>query len=183
MLQATTVSTQKELEEIYSLNQRNLKQVLSEEEKKEEGFVTWLYSMDLLEKMHSLAPSIIVKEGDAVVGYALTTLKESNVFHPDLQMMMEHIAPLTYKSRPLNTYSYYFMGQVCVDKNYRGKGVFKILYEHHKQVYSKAYEMLITEVSVSNHRSLKAHKKIGFETIYTYTDVKDTWEVIVWNWR
>ena len=183
MLYATTVSTQEEIGQIHALNQRNLKQALTDEEKKEEGFVTWLYTIDLLQKMHSLAPSVIVKEDDTVVGYALTTLKESRIFHPDLKTMMEHIAPLTYKDKPLDAFAYYFMGQICIDKKYRGKGVFKLLYDHHKKVYSKDYDLLITEVSVSNPRSLKAHKKVGFETIHTYTDAKDTWEVIVWNWR
>ncbi len=66
MLEATVVSTKDELEQIHQLNQLNLKQNLSGKEKKEEGFVSWLYSMDLLQNMHKLAPSIIVKDNDKI---------------------------------------------------------------------------------------------------------------------
>jgi len=53
MLEATVVSTKDELEQIHQLNQLNLKQNLSGKEKEKEGFVSWLYSMDLLQNMHA----------------------------------------------------------------------------------------------------------------------------------
>jgi hypothetical protein len=85
MLKATIVGSENELLQIHQLNQSNLKQNLNEKTQKSEGFVTWLYSLDLLKKMHRVSPSIIVKDGDKVVAYALTTLKESKAFHPDLE--------------------------------------------------------------------------------------------------
>ena len=75
------------------------------------------------------------------------------------------------------------MGQVCIDKAYRGKGVFSMLYEQHKQSYSKHYQMLVTEISVHNYRSQRAHEKVGFKTIHTYTDAMDSWNLVVWDWR
>ena len=74
------------------------------------------------------------------------------------------------------------MGQVCIDKDYRGKGIFNILFQKHKEVYSNAYELLVTEISTKNYRSQKAHEKIGFTTIYTYSDALDEWNVVVWDW-
>ena len=91
---------------------------LSSQEQKEQGFVTWLYSLDLLKQLHKLAPSIIVKDNNRVTGYALTTLRESRTFHPDLDNMVQSIDPLIYKGKPLVEYSYYCMGQICIDKNY-----------------------------------------------------------------
>ena len=82
MLEVTTVKNTNELEQIFRLNQANLKQNLGVEKQIEEGFVTWLYAVELLEKMHSLAPSVIVKDAGRVVAYALTTLNESSSFHP-----------------------------------------------------------------------------------------------------
>jgi UDP-N-acetylglucosamine:LPS N-acetylglucosamine transferase len=82
MLIATTVSTDEELVQVHQLNKQNLKQNISLQEKEKEGFVTWLYSPQLLKSMHNLAPKIIVKDGATVAGYALTTLKEASNFHP-----------------------------------------------------------------------------------------------------
>jgi hypothetical protein len=84
MLKAAIVTTDDELLQIHQLNQQNLKQNLDKEAQKNEGFVTWLYSFELLKKMHQLSPSVIVKHEDKVVAYALTTLKESKPFHIDL---------------------------------------------------------------------------------------------------
>ncbi len=40
--------------------------------------------------MHDLLPSIIVKDSEEVVGYALTTPKEAAAFHTDLKGMIEN---------------------------------------------------------------------------------------------
>jgi RimJ/RimL family protein N-acetyltransferase len=183
MLEATVVSTKDELEQIHQLNQLNLKQNLSGKEKEKEGFVSWLYSMDLLQNMHKLAPSIIVKDNDKIIGYALVTLKEAGEFHPDLQTMINNLQPLQYNGKPLFAYSFYCMGQICIDKNYRGKGVFKSLYQHHKKIYQTQFDLLITEISIDNPRSQKAHEKVGFKTVYTYRDNMDEWNVVVWDWE
>ena len=96
---ACTVSNKEELKQIYRLNQANLKQNISAEQQQKEGFVSWLYSPELLEQMHSLAPSIIVKEGDEVIGYALATLREASVFHPDLKEMFQNLEGFSYKDK------------------------------------------------------------------------------------
>jgi len=182
MLKASIVTTQNELSQIYHLNQRNLKQNLNEETRKHEGFVTWLYSMELLEKMHQLSPSIIIKDADYLAAYALTTLKEAKTFHPDLELMFCNLETVWYKNKPLSDYKFYCMGQICVDEKFRGLGLVLMLYVKHKEVYSNQYDFILTEISTSNTRSLKAHEKIGFKTIHTYKDSVDEWKVVVWEW-
>lgn len=177
------VSSDDELQQIHSLNQLNLKSGLSKDEQIQQGFVTWLYSLELLRNLHKLAPSVIVKDNEKVIGYALTTLRESSGFHPDLKNMIHSIDPLFYNGKSLAKYSYYCMGQICIDKAYRGKGVFDLLYKMHKKEYSYQYELLITEISTSNYRSIRAHEKTGFKTISTHKDALDTWNIVVWDWQ
>ena len=183
MLQATIVSSREELLQIYQLNQQNLRQNLTIEEQKKEGFVTWLYPVKLLEQMHRLAPAVIVKDGDIVAAYALTTLKEASAFHPDLELMFRNLEQVRYKQKELFSYRFYCMGQICVAKEYRGRGIVKALYQKHKEVYGARYEFILTEVSTSNRPSLIAHEKAGFTTIYTYRDPMDEWNVIIWDWN
>jgi len=183
MLKIETVKTKGELLQIYQLNQENLKSNLSTADQKKEGFVTWLYSIELLEKMHQLAPGIIIKDGDKVVGYALTTLRESSAFHPDLKDMFQNLEEVQYKSRPLSSFHFYCMGQICVAKNYRGKGIVNSLYQKHKEIYSSQFDFILTEISTNNHRSLKAHEKIGFKTIFSHVDAMDELNVVVWDWK
>jgi GNAT superfamily N-acetyltransferase len=183
MPEVAIVSSKNELEQIFRLNWMNLKQNLSSKEQMQEGFVTWLYSIELLEQMHRLAPSIIVKDNGEVIAYALTTLKESRVFHPDLNAMFQNLQQVHYKDKPLSSYDFYCMGQICVAKKYRGKGLAKALYQKHKEVYGNEYDFILTEISTRNFPSLKAHQNIGFETIYTHRDEVDEWNVVVWNWK
>ena len=182
MLYPAVVTSLNELEQIQELNCQNLKANFSVEEQAQEGFVSWPYSLKLLEQMNGLAPSIIVKQEEDVVGYALVTLVEASAFHEDLKLMLANISTVQYKGRSLAHYNFYLMGQVCIKKEFRGKGVFSLLYQEHKKVYSKDYELLVTEISAKNKRSLKAHEKLGFETIHKYKIDEDEWIVVAWNW-
>jgi len=183
MLFATIVTTEDELLQIHRLNQTNYRQHVSAEERDKEGFVSWFYPMDLLQKTQAAAPHVIVKDDDKVVGYALTLLKEEAAFHKDLQAMFDNLSTVSYNDKLLAEYNIYCMGQICIDKPWRGKGVFSMLYQHHKLLNSGKFDMLITEISPSNPRSQKAHEKVGFKTIYTYTDANDEWNVVAWDWR
>jgi ribosomal protein S18 acetylase RimI-like enzyme len=183
MLKATIVTMEDELVQIHKLNQQNLKQNINNKTQEREGFVTWLYSLELLRMMHKLSPSIIVKDKEKVVAYALTTLKESKAFHPDLKTMFGNLESVQYKNKPLSSSRFYCMGQICIAKEYRGKGIVAMLYQQHKEVYGRYFDFLLTEISINNRRSLKAHEKIGFQTIYTYKDAMDEWEVVIWDWN
>lgn len=183
MLVATVVTTDDELIQINHLNQLNYRHHITNDERDKEGFVSWFYPLPLLQQTQAITPHVIVKEDDKVVAYALTLLREEAAFHKDLQEMFDNLTNVTYKGRLLTDYSIYCMGQICIDKPWRGKGVFAMLYSHHRQVFSPAYDMLITEVSASNPRSQRAHEKVGFKTIYTYTDANDEWNVIAWDWK
>lgn len=183
MLHAAVVTTEEEIDQIHRLNVLNFRKNVSAEEKDKEGFVSWEYPVELLQRVQQLAPQVIVKDGDKVIGYALVTLKEAAAFHADLQTMFNHLATLTYNGKLLSSYNFYCMGQVCIDKAYRGQGVFNMLYQHHKKLYQGVFDMVITEISPSNPRSQRAHEKVGFKTIYNYTDEMDEWYVVVWDWK
>jgi GNAT superfamily N-acetyltransferase len=183
MLYATEVTADDELIQVNKLNLQNLKANLSKREQEDQGFVTWLYPVSLLQQIHAISPAIIVKDNDKVVGYALVTPVEAACFHPELRTMIDYLETLNYKGKPLSSYSYYIMGQVCIDKNYRGKGIFNMLFQKHKELYNATYDLLVTEISTKNFRSQKAHEKIGFTTMHTHNDALDEWNVVIWDWR
>lgn len=182
MLHVSLVGNEEELSQIHELNQKNLKPNIDVNEQKVEGFVSWLYSFELLKQMNQLAPSVIVKNNNEVIAYALTTLKEASLFHNDLRIMFQNLEAVQYNGKPLSAYNFYCMGQICVAKQHRGKGIVNLLYQKHKEVYSSQFDFILTEISTSNKRSMKAHENAGFKIIYTYIDAMDEWNVVVWNW-
>ena len=135
--------------------------------------------------MNQAAPSIIAKAGDVVVGYALTMLPEFGADVPELHPLFGLISTLTYHQKPLRDYAWYVMGQVCVADGYRGQQLFDRMYGHHREVYGDRYQLLITDISASNIRSLRAHARVGFQTLHEFHDpaIGETWIVVVWDWK
>ena len=182
MVSLTTVTTAEELEEILALQQRNLQQNIDPAEMQTQGFVTLIHDIDVLQKMHSLSPSIVAKENGKVIGYALVMLRECRELVPGLEPMFKNFDSLPYKGRALNEYRFYVMGQVCIEKQYRRTGLFDQLYQKHKEIYSGQFDFVVTEVATRNQRSLRAHERVGFETLHIHRDDLDEWAVILWNW-
>jgi hypothetical protein len=182
MIYATTVNNKEELQQILDLQKKNLKQHISETEKDEQGYVTMSFSMDMLEKFHSYAPSIIMKDDDKVVAYAIVLLQEGRQSYPGLEPMFVNLEKLNWKEKSLYNYKFYVMGQVCVDKEYRGVGLFDKLYLKHKEIHQRQFDFIVTTISTSNLRSLNAHKRVGFVPINKFTDPLDEWDVLLWDW-
>lgn len=172
-----------ELEQVLDLQEANLGRNLSDADKKSNGFVTVKHDLTVLKKMNAAAPQIIAKDGDHVVGYALVMPKEFSAFVPVLIPMFEMFGKLSYNGKKLTGYPYYVMGQICIAETHRGIGIFEKLYAKHKEVYSKQFNICLTEVSSSNTRSMRAHEKVGFKTIHNFNDQTDNWNIMVWDWK
>jgi len=177
MITYQLTSTNKELTGIIALQHKNLPLHISKNEKDEQGFVTIQHTLELLTKMHETHPHVIAKHNDNVVGYALCMLPEFRNEIPLLTPMFD----LTDKAiGALNeNLNYMVMGQVCIDKDYRKKGIFRALYKYMQENISKEYNAIITEVDVKNVRSINAHKAVGFETLKEYQSNNQNWELIM----
>jgi len=181
-LTVTTVSSTDELQQILDLQQLYLTGQTDSAEEKDQGFLTVKHSYNMLQQIHELSPSVIVKDGDKVIAYALVMTKDCQHFIPVLVPMFESFNNIQFKEQPLSSYSFYVMGQVCVHKDYRGMGIFQMLYQHHQLLFSKQFDFVLTEISTRNARSIRAHEKVGFKTIYTFRDTTDEWAIVLWDW-
>ena len=175
----TTAKTDQDLQGILDLQQKNLIKAISEEEFKQQGFVTVEHDFEVLKKMNSPYPHVIAKSGEKVVGYALTMLKETRDFVPVLDPMFGQIDDLSYEGRLLKHSKYLTMGQICIAKEFRGQGIFYQLYDFYKKQFSKDFDYVVTEVSERNKRSLRAHSKAGFDVIHRFSDATDDWILVI----
>ncbi len=179
----TTAQTDEELQQILDLQWVNLPQNLSQEEAKEQGFVTVHHNLNILSAMNRQYQHVIAKDGEKVVGYTLVMLKEFGDKIPILLPFFEKINRLTYRGELLRHVSYFVMGQVCIDKNYRSKGIFSGLYLQMKKEMSDHFKYVITEIATRNTRSIRAHEKVGFGTIHIYSTKEEEWAIVGWDWR
>jgi hypothetical protein len=171
-----------DLNHILNLQKVNHTAALSLEEAARDGFVTVQHTLELLTTMNAAAPQVIAKDNDAVVGYALVMLKSFEGMVPVLQPMFERLSGIIHRGARITDYTFYVMGQICVDANYRGQGVFDGLYQKHRELYSGDYELCITSVATRNHRSMRAHERVGFKSVQTFRDKTDEWNILVWDW-
>ena len=176
------VTERSELEQILDLQRQNLAPRLSPEVVLSQGFVTAEHDLETLEQMHALAPSIVAKTQDRVVGYALTMVVEARAYVPILAPMFQTFESLDWRGRPLAALPFYVMGQVCVAPAYRGQGVFDALYRGHRTSYGERFELLVTEIATRNARSLRAHERVGFQPLHRYRDSVDEWLIVGWDW-
>ena len=181
----TTTKTNDDLRGLLALQRRNQVRNLSPHEQREQGFVTLTYTFEQMKRMHEAAPSVIAKVGDEVVAYAITTVPEVRDDVPELAALFNLIDTLSYEGKPLATYPYYVVGQVCVDVRYRGQGLFDALYAHHKSLYQNRYRLFITDIAARNSRSIRAHERVGFKSVHSFHEptANETWEVVVWDWQ
>jgi GNAT superfamily N-acetyltransferase len=177
------VSIPEELEGIKALQTRNLKSVLDPEEISGQGFVTASYSPALLQQMHEAEPSVIAKAGDQVVGYALASTRSIYGSHPLLDDLFDQADRHMYRGRLLKESNYIIMGQICVDKSYRGKGLVQAMYARFREEMSGSYEYCICDIDRGNPRSLKAHLKTGFRIIGSLSFGGSIWDLVLWDWH
>ncbi len=170
------VQSKKELKQILVLQKSNLWANLTAQERLKEGFVTVSHTLEILQRMNNACAHIIAKNGDLVVGYALC-------MHPKFAHEIELLIPMFNEIDgviPMGE-KYVAMGQICIDKKYRGSGIFRKLYETMKQAIQPEFNSIVTEVDAQNTRSLQAHYSIGFNDLKVYESGGQEWCLIRWE--
>ena len=172
MIEYKSTSSPKEIQEIIQLQKDNLFENVSDEERTQEGFVTVKHSFEQLMHWHQNKPHTIAISDGKVIGYAISMLREYREEVPVLVPMFEKI------DQNINSdLIYIVMGQICIHKDYRGKGAFRGLYEEMKKLCTD-FDWIITEVDRENQRSMNAHKAIGFKELVSYESQNQTWSLI-----
>lgn len=182
-MQAFPVRQYGELMEIISLQRQYLRGKKSREEESDQGFLTVEHSLETLAQMHEIAPSIIARNEGKLAGYALTMPLACRDLIPVLFPMFDIFSDMSYGGKPILDYNFYVMGQICVAAEFRGMGVFDLMYKKHHELFENKYDFIVTEIATRNSRSLKAHKRVGFLPLHTYRDSLDEWAVVIWDWR
>jgi L-amino acid N-acyltransferase YncA len=183
MTQITYSKSSQDLQGILDLQLENHLTTLSAEEKESQGFVTVRHTYEQLEEMNTIAPHIIAKNENEVVGYILAMTKASRSLIPVLIPMFDQFDKVLYNGKSVSEYEYMVVGQVCVGKSQRGKGLFDQMYQAYQQAFQSSYDFAITEIALSNVRSLAAHHRVGFEIIHQFEDETQAWAIVAWDWK
>ncbi|NND63295.1 MAG: N-acetyltransferase [Flavobacteriaceae bacterium] len=178
MIRYKLVTSEKELKQILELQRENLPSNISEEEKLQEGFVTVNHTFALLNEMNDACPHTIATHNSDVIGYALS-------MHPKFGDSIEVLKPMFAEIQKYSDQlfqkpnNFLVMGQICISKDFRRKGIFRELYFQMKHNFIPPYEAIITEVDTANKRSLQAHYAVGFKQITMYSSGGQDWDLLI----
>lgn len=177
------VSKIEEIRGVKRLQSANLRENLSRKEIENEGFVTAEYTLEFLELMNRMEPSVIAVEGDEIVGYALVVTKALLGKHELLDDLFSQIDSFSFQGHCLKKRNYVVVGQLCVAKSHRGKGLSQKLYDFYKSQLSGQFEYCLTDVQISNPGSIKAHLKSGFQVLGELRYGGADWKIVIWDWQ
>lgn len=128
------------------------------EKDKPDGFVTTPFTEELLTELIRDEKGIFVaREGDVIGGYCMAASWQFCSKWPMFQYMISRLHEVPYRDETLTMENSYQYGPICIDKPYRGKGVFQGLFQFALKEMSKKYPFMVTFVNKSNPRSVKAH--------------------------
>ncbi len=161
--EASDLEGVKRLQEMYHVS------TIREEDKKD-GFVTTLFTdeqfLSLIENENGL---VIALDGDKIISYAMSASWEYWSEWPLFKFMIQDLPHTEYLGRILSIENSYQYGPVCIDKEYRGRGVLENVFEFSRKLMEKRYPIMITFINQINPRSFKAHtEKVGMELIKTF---------------
>ena len=182
-IEIKTVDTHAELIGIKALQTANLRKNISDEEATEQGFLMAEYSLEFLESMHAFSPSIIAKEGEKVVGYALVAVASIRDQHELMADLFDTADKILYDGRLIKDCPYVVVGQLCVGLGYRGLGLVDRMYNRFREELQDQFDYCITDVAQANPRSLKAHQRVGYKVIETLNYGGIGWDIVLWDWR
>ncbi len=175
----TLAETKADLIAIKDLQQKNIRGERNSNEIIKDGFVTIEYSLEELRDLSGNKHHVVIKQGDAVLGYALYVPRESFVVRKDLGHL-SHVTQQSYGVR----HNWCIMGQVCIGAALRGKGYFRKMYNFMRETYKDRHDGIITDISSKNPRSMSAHLSVGFHLVESYKDDSGTeWHIVAWPWN
>lgn len=181
MINLDVASSTRHFEQIVDLQRRYHASALSPDAQRREGFVFAEHSVPLLRRMSAELPQAIAVSNDVVVGYCLALSLSLRDELPSLAPMFDQFDRCAYHGRPLSDFRCFVGGQVCVDRAYRGRGLLARLYEQIRLSAPGPHDLCVTEIAVRNRVSVRAHERMGFEAISTYSDGSEAWVIVAWD--
>ncbi len=139
-----------DLQELYLVSN------LSEEEKIA-GFVTTPFTIPLLEYVISQNGIFIAKLNDKIIAYAFAASWDFFSQYPIFEYMISLFPRYKFRDYELSTTNSFQYGPVCIHKEYRGKGIIKIVFEFMRIHTLNKYPLSVTFINKINIPSTKAH--------------------------
>lgn len=139
-------------------------------EEKTEGFVTTNFTREQMETLIVQEKGVVIaKENGRVVGFATAAPWDFWAQWPLFTYMIDHLEEYTFQGKTLTVENCYQYGPVCVDRAFRGTGLFQKLFYASLESMAYRFPVMATFINQVNPRSYRAHtKKVPMDTCGTF---------------
>ncbi|NVK25446.1 MAG: GNAT family acetyltransferase [Gammaproteobacteria bacterium] len=160
------IATLDDIPQILQLHYRYQVDSISEEDKAD-GFITTAFTEAQLTELIEQEQGLFIGEQDQqIVAYAMAASWQFWSRWPMFAHMIKDLESNTYQGFTLTVDNSYQYGPVCVDKSFRGQGVFEGVFEFALKSMAKRYPVLVTFINKINPRSFAAHtQKVRLDVI------------------
>lgn len=162
---STTIATKDDIPGVLKLQEKYLYRNMTETERKE-GFVTTPFTTAQIEEILEQDGLFVAKDDGVVVAYIFAAdwkyFEQWEIFN----YMVSRFPDLTFQNESITTENSFQYGPVCIEKKYRGQGLFNILFEEMRLEFKKRFPISVTFINKINEISTAAHtRKLGWEVI------------------
>ncbi len=137
---------------------------------KPDGFVTTNFTS---EQLHALVEKecgiMIARDGGRIISYAMAASWQFWAEWPLFSYMIQKLPENSFNGQSLTVENSYQYGPICVDKAYRGSGVFEKVFYASLDSMAGRYPIMVTFINQINPRSYKAHtQKVNMTVVDTF---------------
>lgn len=159
-----SLATQEDFEEIISLQNKNLLQNLSIEDRAH-GFLSIEFSESMLKEV--IDDLLIVKASidDKLIGYRMAQTLKFNERFPLIASIISKFPTLEFNGQKLSNQKTFISGPVCIDREWRGKGINQRMFRFMLECLKDKFDVGVTFISESNPGSLAAAEKNNIKVI------------------
>ncbi len=152
-----------DFDKLIALQEKHIVHNLTLEQQAKQGFVTTRFTANLLTELQREGRSFVLYEGTRLGAYAFGA---SNDFFRQWELcefMIERFSELDSAKKisgnRITAENSFMYGPVCIDNDFRGRGVLKLLFDAVSAEGVGKYKFVTTFINQRNEISLAAHKK------------------------
>src|SRR3989344_1074594 len=169
---------------IRSLQKANHFSSVTEDYKAREGFVSVETSIKMLDRLNEDIGICVAEKAGNIVGYEMPLGLQHAAQLPLLKPFIVRFKTIDYDGNKVSDYNVVIEGQILVAKGEKGQGITEALHEQFVNGLKGKYDLLITEISDQNPRSLHVHtNKLGLKVIDEYAAEGRNWYVLAQDLR
>ena len=152
-----------DFDKLMALQEKHIVHNLTPEEQSAQGFVTTRFTIDLLNALQKQDCSFVLYDDNTLGAYVLNGswefYKQWSIFEYMIERFKKLDTSVIFNDTQITVENSFQYGPVCIDNDFRGRGILKLLFDATLNEGSKNYKFLTTFINARNAISLAAHKK------------------------